>query len=258
LSSPAAVVLISHGFGEHSGRYNHVAEIFNEQNVACFATDHYGHGQTEGLAGHIDKYELFLEELNALYNFSKTKYPNTPILLYGHSMGGNIVLNYLFRKNPDVVGTIVTGPWIDLAMPAPALLVGIGRLLRNILPRMRQPTGLDSSLVSRDPEVVKAYDEDPFVQGKISNAMGIDMLASSDYLRNYQGQVNQPLLIMHGEDDKIIKVEGSINLSKRLEGPVSLKIWPKLYHEIHNEKEQDQVFNFLISWLQQNIFSKSS
>ncbi len=232
VSAPKAVVLIVHGFGEHCRRYDHLAEYFNNQNISCVGIDLYGHGQTEGPKGYVDRYDLFLDLLDQFLADSISKYPNAPIFIYGHSMGGNVVLNYLLKRKPKVNGVVVTGPWIDLAEPAPKLKVAVGRMLRNILPRMVQSAELKEQLLSRDQSVGKAYLADPLVHSKMSNALGIDVMAAADYLREFQGETNIPLLIMHGEDDQVIAHNPSIDLAKRLKGDVTLKIWPEFFHEI--------------------------
>jgi len=256
VENPTGVVIISHGFAEHGGRYDHVAAHFNKMGLAAIAIDHYGHGKTEGLMGHVDRYDLFLDAMQQLLDYTKSIYENIPVVLYGHSMGGNIVLNFLFKRNPVVNGVVVTGPWIDLVEEAPKLKVTIGKALRNILPRMRQATDLKETLLSTDQSVGVAYVADPLVQTKISNALGIDMLTASDYLRTYSGEVKFPLLIMHGGDDKIIDPQASEALAKRLSGPVTLKIWDGLYHEIHNEFEKQAVLNYIQEWIEANIFNQ--
>lgn len=255
VSSPRAVMVIAHGFGEHSQRYDHVADFFNKMNIAVIGVDHYGHGQTEGLKGHVEHYDLFLEEIHQVLEYAAGLYPGIPQNLYGHSMGGNIVLNYIFKKKPALLGAIVTGSWIDLAAPAPAFKVLLGKLLRNVIPKMLQPTNLDVNLLSHDTAVTQAYTDDPLVQTKISNALGIDMLKSSDFLRNFSGKMNFPLLIMHGGEDQIIDPDGSVQLAKRLSGPVTLKVWDNLYHEIHNEFEKQEVLEFTKGWLESAVFT---
>jgi len=251
--APKAVILIVHGFGEHCRRYDHVASFFNQQNFSCIGFDLYGHGQTEGLKGHVDRYELFLDLLDQVVSKSKSEYPNLPFFVYAHSMGGNIGLNYLFRRNPKINGLVVTGPWIDLAEPAPKLKVMVGRLLRNILPKMIQSSEVKEHLLSRDQSVGKAYLADPFVGSSMSNAMGIDMLAAADYLRGYNGKIHVPLLIMHGDADQIIAAQPSSDLVQRLKGDITLKLWPEFYHEIHNELGKEEVFSYTQVWMEKYI-----
>ncbi len=253
VENPKALVLIVHGFAEHCRRYDHLASHLNQQNINCIGIDLYGHGQTEGLKGHVDKYDLFLDLLDQFKSHAIAQFPNTPMFIYGHSMGGNIVLNYLFKRKPNFKGVIVTGPWIDLAKPAPKIKVIIGKALRNILPRMLQPTELQEHLLSRDQSVGEAYIADPLVQTKMSNALGIDILKAADYLRDYNGKTPTPLLIMHGDKDQIIAPGGSEELSNKISGDVSLKLWPEFYHEIQNEIGKEEVFTFTSDWIKEYI-----
>ena len=253
VEKPKAVVLIAHGFAEHSGRYAHVAKYFNSIGMSAMAIDHYGHGQTEGLKGHVDRYDLFLDSMQQFLDAANNQFPGAPKILYGHSMGGNIVLNFLFKRKPTVAGVIVTGPWIDVLAETPKIKILIGKALRNILPKMRQETELQEKLLSSDQSVGIAYVADPLVQTKISNAMGIDMLLASDYLRDYTGEAKVPILLMHGKADQIIDPNATPKLADRLSGPVTLKMWDNLYHEIHNEFEKEKVFAFIGDWIAKEL-----
>jgi len=253
VKTPKALVLIVHGFGEHCRRYDHVASFFNEQDYTCVGIDLYGHGRTEGLTGHVDHYDLFLDQLDLFLEKSISKYSDLPVFIYAHSMGGNIGLNYLLKRKPNIAGVVVTGPWIDLYEPAPKLKLIAGKLLRNILPKMRQSSEVKEHLLSTDQSVGKAYLADPHVHSTISNALGIDVLVAADFLRSYAGTVDIPLLIMHGEEDQIIVANPSIELANRLEGDVTLKTWPGMYHEIHNENGKENVLNFTHNWIEKYI-----
>ncbi len=254
INNPKACLLLVHGFAEHTHRFEHVYSKLNSAGIACLGIDLFGHGRTEGLKGHVDNFDLFLDQLDSALLHLKEKYTDVPIVLYGHSMGANITLNYIFKRSPAIAGAISTGTWIDLAKPAPALKVWVGKMLRNILPKMTQETELNAHLLSTDTTVGDAYIADPLVQTKMSNAMGIDILEAATYLRNYSGKFTFPMLLMHGGEDQITSPTGTVALSKRLEGDLTLKIWEGMYHEIHNEKEKEKVIEFTINWIEENIF----
>ena len=112
---PRGVIALVHGMGEHVGRYRHVAEMFTEAGYAVIGFDQVGHGRTEGKRGHTKSYPALLDGIDAMLAEAKKRFPGAPIFLYGHSMGGNVTLNYVLRRKPGIVGAIVTGPWLRLA-----------------------------------------------------------------------------------------------------------------------------------------------
>ena len=158
VKDPKAVVCLVHGMGEHINRYHHLAEFMNKHGLAMIGNDHRGHGKSGGKRGHFRKYDDYLDEVDTLLDEAQKRYPNKPILLWGHSKGGNIVLNYALRRNPKVAALIATGPWIELAFKPSAFLVTLGKMMRNIYPSFTQPSGLP-------PEDVAAFEEDGAVPG---------------------------------------------------------------------------------------------
>ncbi|MBP6723167.1 MAG: lysophospholipase [Bacteroidia bacterium] len=242
--SPRAVVVQVHGLGEHSGRYAHVAAFLGREGIALYAFDHRGHGLSDGKRGHVPSYESLMEEIDLALAEAEKLFPGLPKFLYGHSWGGNIALNYLIRRQPKIKAAIVTDPWLHIP-PVPAFKEKLGRFMNNILPGLTQDSGLKSSGLSRDPKVVAAYDNDPLVHGKISVRLFVDSDAAAHYALGNASKVNVPLLLMHGGDDPITLKSGSEAFQKGLKGKNSLKIWPGLLHEIHNEPEQGDVLKMM-------------
>ena len=160
---PKAVIALIHGLGEHCNRYNHVAEYFAQHNIAMVGYDRRGHGQSAGKKGHTPNYEAFLQEVDTLIEVTKNRYPVSPILLYGHSMGGNILLKYLISRNPNVAGAISSGAFIEFPDAPPALLIMIGKLMRRIYPAFSQSNNLNANGICQDKKVVDAYIADPLV-----------------------------------------------------------------------------------------------
>lgn len=250
---PKAVFCLVHGMGEHINRYNHLAAFLNSRNIALIGNDHRGHGQSGGKRGHFRKYEDYLSEVDTLLTEAMKRYPNVPVVLYGHSKGGNIVLNYLLRKKPSVTAAMVTGPWIELAFKPSPVMVFLGKMMRNIAPGFTQSSGLDTSAVSSNPAVVNAYEKDDLVHDKISAEAGMGMLDAGLFLKNYRGKTPCPLLIMHGGADKVTSQPASEAFAEQLSGDVTYKNFEGLYHEIHNEVRQQEVFDYLYEWVNEKI-----
>ncbi len=250
---PRLVILLIHGLGEHAGRYAHVARFFNEHGIAVLAADLPGHGRAAGPRGHARGLKHLFQTVDQLMEEAARHYSGVPVVLYGHSMGGNVVLNYLLRRRPDVAGVIATSAWIRLPEPPPAVKVAAGRIMRYVWPSLALPNGLDPEAISRDPEVVRAYREDPLVHDKISAALGAGMLDAARYLDTWQGELAVPVLLMHGSADRLTAWQGSSEFAERANGPVTFQLWEGGYHELHNDPQKEQVLTAMIEWLEQKV-----
>jgi alpha-beta hydrolase superfamily lysophospholipase len=250
VEEPAAVIALAHGQGEHIERYAHMAQWFNERGAAVLGFDHQGHGKSDGKRGHAPSFDGLLDDIDLLTHEAAKRYPGVPIVLYGHSMGGGLVLSYAVRRKPThLFAVVASAPWIELAFKAPAIKVMIGRLLCRLLPTLTLPNGLDVKHISRTPAVVDAYRNDPLVHDRISAAAGIFLLDGFKELLAFRGVLPCPTLIMHGTADKITSIEASRHFAGQVQGNIAHQSWPGLYHEIHNDPEQVEVFEYCFEWL---------
>ncbi|MBE9509660.1 MAG: alpha/beta hydrolase [Bacteroidetes bacterium] len=246
-AAKASVVLV-HGMGEHIMRYDHWAEKFVNKGYAVTSMDHRGHGRSEGKRGHIPSYESLLQDVDMLIKKSLEFFPKKPIILYGHSLGGNIVLNHaLTRKN--ISRYIVTSPWLQLSFKPSSIKLVLAKAMKRILPGLLQPSGLNIGNISHDPEVVKAYENDPLVHDRISVRMFISVYTRGEWALANAGKLDRSVLLMHGGDDKITSSDASRRFAEKAGKNVELKIWEGMYHELHNEKIKDEVFGYIIDWL---------
>ena len=176
-------------------------------------------------------------------------FPSLPIILYGHSMGGNLTLNYLIRKHPNVKAAIVTSPYLKLAFEPPKWKVILGVLSSGIVPTLTQSTGLDTTALSRNLEVVSAYKSDNLVHDKITSAFFVNVHFAGVFAIKNARNVSVPLLIMHGLKDRLTSAVGTEEFIKNANQNVEVKYWPELFHEIHNEPEKEEVLMFELNWL---------
>ncbi|MCC6725726.1 MAG: lysophospholipase [Saprospiraceae bacterium] len=249
LANAKAVVCLVHGMGEHIGRYGHVAKYFAENGFATIGFDHQGHGQTTGKRGHSEGLESMLDDITNLLHKAMELHPGQPIFLYGHSMGGNLVLNHALRRKSAITGAIATAPWIRLPNPPSPFLIGFAKIMCRIAPKLTQPNGLDVNGLSNDAKVIEAYNADPLVHDRVSVKLGVELLNGANWLNKFEGSAPCPTLLMHGENDPITSPEASAELAKRMKGNVTLKLWSGLKHEIHNEPQQGEVLSYLVEWM---------
>ena len=247
--TPRAVVCLVHGLGEHSGRYAHVGKAFVEAGFVLTGFDVRGHGISGGPRGHTPSYDALMDDIDLFIHLVAGRYPGLPRFLYGHSLGGNFVINFALRCRPELVGVIATGPWLKLAFQPASSKVMLGKIMNNILPGFSQASGLDTRALSHDPEVVNAYENDPLVHDKISARLFLNVFESGLWALDHAAEIPLPLLLMHGGADRIISLEASRQFAASAGDKVTLRIWDGLYHEIHNEPEQGEVFTVMIDWM---------
>lgn len=253
LEQPKAVVAFVHGMGEHGARYAPIAEVFAAAGMASMAYDRRGHGRSEGKRGHTISFAAFIAEIKVLITQAKAAYPGIPVFLYGHSMGGNLVLNYLIEEHVEVDGVIASAPWIDLAFKPSPIKLQMGKLVRSLLPGISMKNDLNPEHISRDPAEVQAYINDPLVHDQITPNTGVFMLNKAEELQSFSGEIKVPLLIMHGTADKVISYDAAKAFSERVTGPVAFKTWEGGYHEIHHDPNKAEVITFAKDWLLEQL-----
>ncbi|HHG83850.1 MAG TPA: alpha/beta hydrolase [Bacteroidetes bacterium] len=247
------LVCLVHGFGEHSSRYAHVAEMLNQNGYALYAFDHRGHGRSEGTRGHINSFSELIEEVDLLLENAQKQFPDVPVFLYGHSWGGGIVGNYLVNKQTDLQGAIITGAWFRLATPAPAFQVFLAKIMNVIWPSLTQSSNLDTAFLSHNQSVIDAYKNDPLVHGKISPRLFLETAAAGEFSIANAKNVKIPVIIMHGSDDQITSPKGSEEFHAGIPARSSLKIYEGQYHEIHNEVENSLVLADMLQFLNSHL-----
>lgn len=248
---PRAAIALVHGHGEHTGRYAHVGSSLAEAGYAVCGVDLPGHGRTKGKRGHSSCVEI-LDTIGLLIRETKGRCPGVPVFLYGHSMGGAMVLRYAMTASPDIAGVIASSPLLRLAQPAPAWKVAVAKLMCNLLPSMTLNSPLDLTALSRDAHVVEAARKDPLYHSKVSTRLGWDIIEWGQWFELQGGGFPLPLLIMRGTADRIVDTGAVAALAGRLTGDITLKTWDGLYHELHLEPEKDEVISYVVEWMRRH------
>lgn len=268
-----AVVCLVHGLGEHTGRYAHVAAALNDANIALLGFDLRGHGKSGGPRGHTPSYDALMDDIGRLLDEAATRYPGQPRFLYGHSLGGNLVLNYALRRchadstsigagglrngsrdlqSPgagEVAGVVSTSPFLRVANPLPPLKVALAKVMNKLQPGMQMANGLALDGLAHDPEVIRAYMSDPLVHNKISVRLATGMLEAGEWALAHAAEFPVPLLLVHGTADKLTSAPASQEFAARAGDKCTLKLWEGFYHETHNEPGKAEVLGFMIDWL---------
>lgn len=259
LNSPGektrANIVFVHGLGEHINRYTEWAESFNREKIGFTGLDLPGHGSSDGRRGHIRSYSLTDEMLDILLKHIKSTFPGTPVFIYGHSLGGGIVLDYLLRKKPSVKGAVVTSPWLKLSIEPDKFKLTLVSVLKRIIPGLVQSSGLVQEYLSQDKDVITKYNSDPLVHDKISVSLAYNAMKAASHSLNHSHELELPLLLMHGSRDMICSPEGSSGFAAGTK-QAELKIWDGGFHELHNEPFKNDVFEYIISWMTKILSGK--
>jgi alpha-beta hydrolase superfamily lysophospholipase len=250
--SRAAICLV-HGLGEHIRRYDHVAAAMNAAGLGFIGFDLRGHGKSGGPRGHSPSFQHFMDDIGLFLEEAARRYPAQPRFLYGHSLGGLLVLDYAFSCRPSLAGLVATGPALKPAAPTSSLKIALGKVLYSMAPSMTMPNGLDLTSLSTDPAVSQAYTHDPLVHNKISARMGLDLLNTGQWVSQQKGPLPFPVLLMHGKDDRITSAASTGEFARALSGDVTLKIWDGMVHEIHNEVRKEEVLAYMLGWITSHI-----
>ncbi len=252
--STKAVVLLAHGLGEHSGRYEAFAEHCNARDIAVVAPDHRGHGQSPGERVFVRDFDDYLSGMRECRAVVAADYPQLPCFLFGHSMGGLIAARLLLQDQRQYAGALLSGPAFAVTEPPPAPIMWLGRLLARVAPKAGM-LALDASGVSRDPEVVAAYRDDPLVHhGKVTAGLGVALLDAMAKTLPRASSITLPIIVMHGGADTLAAAAGSEQFFKGLgSADKTLRLLPGLYHEILNEPEGDSIALDYIQWLEDHL-----
>lgn len=245
-----AVIAITHGVGEHSGRYMNLVNHLVPRGLVICGVDLRGNGRSSGVRGHIDGWEEYHNDLKSFLQWIPTWEPDRPKFVFGHSMGAMVVLDHILRDPEGLAGAVISGVPLEPVGLANPVLVSIARLLSRFWPRFSLPLGLETAALSRDSEVVKAYEEDPLVFGKVSARWGTESLDKLDWIREHAAEMRLPLLMIHGGADRINAPEGARWLLEAVTYPdKELRIYPDAYHEPHNDLDWEEEARDIERWI---------
>lgn len=246
---PSGVLLICHGLGEHCGRYGTVVDAVLPDGWAVYGLDHRGHGRSGGRRAHLDRYQDLLDDLDAVRRTVTARHPGLPVVLLGHSMGGQIALAYALDHQDALRALVLSAPALA-SRAVPAAMVAVLRRVARFGPTLR-PAGIDESRISKDPRVVAAYRADPLVHhGNPTLGLSAALFAAMDALPERARALRLPLLLMHGTADELTEPDGSRLLERTSGSPDQTVRWyDGLWHEIFHEPERDGPLTDLRQWL---------
>ncbi|PIQ82717.1 MAG: hypothetical protein COV76_02235, partial [Candidatus Omnitrophica bacterium CG11_big_fil_rev_8_21_14_0_20_64_10] len=248
---PRRLAVLLHGGGEHSGRYEWVGTRLAENGISVWGMDLRGHGRSGGHPGRDRGLGSHVRDVGRLIEMARQTAPGLPLFLMGHSVGGLLALYRACAEPAGLAGLILSSPALRLKRPPSMLKVGIARLLNRFWPSAPIPSGIDPKVLSRDPEVVRAYRTDPLVHSLVPARWGLALLRGMAAAPPLARGLKVPCLILQAGEDRLCDGTAVREFAETA-GPhlVRLIVFKGLYHEIFNEPEKERVLRTLIEWIE--------
>lgn len=252
--TPRGVVVLCHGYAEHARRYDHVAQRFGDAGLITYALDLRGHGRSGGKRVWLKRLSDYTDDFGTLVDIAASDHPDLNRVVLGHSMGGGVVFAYGAEHPKDYTAMVLSGPAVAAQLEVGKPVAAVGKVLGRVLPGA-PVMNLDADAVSRDPEVVEKYTSDPLVyHGRFPAGISRALLLVGENEPRLAAKLTAPLLIVHGEKDRLIGVEGSRILAENAAcAEVALKVYPGLFHEVFNEPEKDLVLDDVTAWIETHL-----
>lgn len=249
---PKAVVCLVHGHGEHSGRYIHLAEFLTDSGFALVALDLRGHGKSQGQRGYFPSYNNLLKDITLFIREVRKHFKKNPIFLYGQSFGGNLVINYTLKYEPRIAGTIASAPMLRTAFKQPAWKIPIGKIMYTIWPTLSLSSGVNLYDLSRDTNVVHSRLNDTLYHNRVTPRF-LDAFKAGEWALCNTERLDIPLLLMHGDADRITSFETSRDFASSAGSLCEMKTWKGYYHALHEEVDKEVVFAYLVKWMEKKL-----
>jgi alpha-beta hydrolase superfamily lysophospholipase len=243
---PKVIVLLAHGYGEHAGRYQHVADrLVHDLAAAVFAPDHRGHGRTDGPIGLVEDGEAITSDLHDVSELARTEHPGLPVVLIGHSMGGLIAARYAQRFGEELTALVLSGPAIG-RYPDFEQLVALDPI---------PDVPVDPAVLSRDLSVGEAYAADDLVyHGPFQRKTLEELMAAVDRLEAEPGLGELPILWIHGSEDQLVPLAETRLAMERFRGPNTReRIYEGARHEVFNETNREEVLDDVVAFLREAL-----
>lgn len=250
-----ANIVLLHGYGDHCTRYDWVMEKFADAGMNVFAYDQRGHGHSPGKRGYVDRFETFLDDLDAFREHIVPDFADAPIFLLGHSMGGMVLARYAQTRDLSAVrGLIFSSPFLAFPEETPAFLIALGPYVAKVFPWL-PVASVDNTGLSRDPAIVVATDQDPLAyHGKVAAHTGAEFTRMIQVIEKDVSHIVSPLLILHGTHDRVVSPSGSEMLhAKAAAKDKTLRLYDGGYHELYNDLDKEQFMAEIVTWIKARL-----
>ena len=253
-----AVLLVSHGLGEHGGRYAALAEDLAEHGFTVHAIDHRGHGRSGGARGHVNRFAELVRDFETFRaRIANEHPPGTPLFLLGHSLGGLVAIHHLL-EHPDAGyrGAVLSAPLVGVAVQAPRWKVALSGVLSRVLPWLPFHNAIDTAMLSTAPGYHEAYRADGLLHNTITPRLYTEMLAAIEAAFARPDRIRVPLLVLAPTADRVVLPEAVARFASACPGEVEVRRYEGFQHESLNEKDRERVVADVGAWLTARIGGK--
>ncbi len=240
-------MLLVHGLGEHSARYEHVGDVLSDAGYDVLGYDQRGFGESGGRRAFVLEFDEYTDDVAALV--AERRVLDVPLVLIGHSLGGLVVTRYLLSNQPQPDLAVLSAPALDADIPTwqKRALPFVSR----VAPKLHMKSDFDGSVLSRDVDVQAAYNHDPLRVSGATAALGGQVLAAIDYVKAHLDRLSVPTYVLHGADDALVPATASEQVGEL--ALVTRRVWPGLLHECLNEPEWREVLDEILAWLDAEV-----
>ena len=220
--------------------------------MAVISYDQFGHGRSKGKRGHHPGFSFLLDSIDQMIQKASELFHEKPVFLYGHSMGGNIVINYSLRRSSILKGLIVTSPFLRIAFEPPQWKMTFARIIDKIMPSLTMSSDLDVNSISRDEDEIAAYQLDPLVHDRVSTGYSTEIMKNGEWAIAHANDLKLPMLLLHGTKDRLTSYAASEEFANKSE-KVHLILFENAFHELHHDLDKDKVLEKIISWIKDEL-----
>ena len=248
--SPKAAVILVHGLGEHSLKYDYFGESVCGKGLAFFAYDQRGHGRSDGPRCHIDSFDDFTEDLRQFVETAKVISLCEKVFIVGSSMGGLTALVFSIKYGGKIKGTVACAPALRFTRPPSGIEAGMAGLLSLLCPRLTTPNRVPFEYLSHDKELIEKTRDDKYSQRILTFKMFTESKKAMKFAIDNADKINVPVLLMHGTEDKVMDPSGTKEFyGKAAIGDKEIKLYDGLYHELLRETKREEIINYIIDWI---------
>jgi alpha-beta hydrolase superfamily lysophospholipase len=252
---PLANVILLHGFGDHCSRYAWVMEQFREADINVFTYDQRGHGHSPGKRAYVQRFEEFLEDLDAFREHIAPDITTAPVFIMGHSMGGMVLARYAQTRDlQGIRGLVFSSPFLAFTEETPAFLIALGPYVAKVLPWL--PVGsVDNTGLSRDPAIEEIANQDTLAfHGKVAAQTGAEFTRMIRAIEKGAAKIDKPMLVVHGTHDRLVSPSGSEMLHEKAGAKdKTLRMYDGGYHELYNDLDKEQFMAEVITWIKARV-----
>lgn len=252
--NPRAILCLCHGVTEHMGRYDSLGELLAENGILVFGHDHVGHGRSEGERVHVEAFQTYVDDVIHHMEVMRSKHPDIPCLLMGHSMGGLIVAHVAAARQDMFSGLILNSTPLTIGLIQNGFLLKLVNSIVNSMRYLFPRAALipwNTSTVSSMPEEVKAYEEDPLIyHGRVMFSWVGAMRDGIESIQHQLSVIQLPVLFIHGKEDQTVPIGNShFGFEQIGSEDRTFKYFEGNRHEVLHDRSQEEAKELIKDWL---------